>query len=185
MLGSVNVMLNTSCSGCVKPSTVVVCFSPTQLWDVHRIGLCSHLSFGHTSEAWLDVGQYVVQHFCLNTRSSSNAGGVCPKIIRQLMSSKLGSIVKGMPSSFVKKYCVGILHEFTQRPVHPLVSRYRHFWIWTPLFIGLSFTDTSTTCVASPSITDQPNSVKWNLETRFISPVYLEKKQWKGDRCGL
>lgn len=175
MLGSVNVMLNTSCSGCVKPSTVVVCFSPTQLWDVHRIGLCSHLSFGHTSEAWLDVGQYVVQHFCLNTRSSSNAGGVCPKIIRQLMSSKLGSIVKGMPSSFVKKYCVGILHEFTQRPVHPLVSRYRHFWIWTPLFIGLSFTDTSTTCVASPSITDQPNSVKWNLETRFISPVYLEK----------
>jgi len=27
------------------------------------------------------------------------------------------------PSSVVKKYWVGILHEFTQSPVHPLVSR--------------------------------------------------------------
>ena len=30
---------------------------------------------------------------------------------------------RSYPSSVVKKYCVGILHEFTQSPVQPLVSR--------------------------------------------------------------
>jgi hypothetical protein len=62
----------------------------------------SYLSFGHTSAAGLDVGHVLVQHFCLNTTSSSGAGGFCPKIIRQLMSSKLGSIVNGILSTHSK-----------------------------------------------------------------------------------
>ncbi len=53
------------------------------------------------------------------------------------------------PSSSVKKYCVGSLHRFTQSPVQPLVSRYRHLCMCTPLLSFLSWIVTSTTFCTS------------------------------------
>lgn len=76
----------------------------------------NYLSFGHTSEAGLDVGHVLLQHFCLNTTSSSGAGGVCPKIIRQLMSSKLGSIVNGILPTCPK---INLLRSKCHNRLHP------------------------------------------------------------------
>lgn len=43
--------------------------------------------------------------------SSSNAGGACPKHIRQLLSLKSGVIVTSTLSDSLKKVCVGTLHR--------------------------------------------------------------------------
>ena len=70
---------------------------------IHWWAIC-HLSFGHTSADRLVVG-HVLKQGCLKAWSSSGSGGLCPNIIRQLKSSKLGSIVKGILLTIFRHYC--------------------------------------------------------------------------------
>jgi hypothetical protein len=71
--------------------------------SIHWWAIC-HLSFGHTSADRLVVG-HVLKQGCLKAWSSSGSGGLCPNIILQLKSSKLGSIVKGILPTIFKHYC--------------------------------------------------------------------------------
>ena len=70
--------------------------------SIHWRAIC-HLRFGHTSADRLVVG-HVLKQGCLKAWSSSGSGGLCPNIIRQLKSSKLGSIVKGILSTIFRHY---------------------------------------------------------------------------------
>src|SRR6056300_1074918 len=49
-------------------------------------------------------------------------------------SSRSGFIVSGRPNCSRKNFCVGILHMLVHMPTQPEFSRYRHFFIFTPLF---------------------------------------------------
>lgn len=81
-----------------------------------------YFNFGQTSARGFADGQVAKQDW-RKAGSSSKGGGVCPKTIRQPRVSKFGSIVRGIPSSWLKKCCVGALQRLTHIPTHPLVSK--------------------------------------------------------------
>jgi hypothetical protein len=76
--------------------------------------------------------------------ASGGGGGGWPQIISQPPVSKLGVMVRGSPSSSVKKDCVGSWQRPTHMPLQPLSSRNRHRSITTLL------RHTSTSSSSSP-----------------------------------
>ncbi len=85
----------------------------------------SHNSLWHFDLSSTPVA-HSFKHAACMTSSSCRGAGVSPKTISQLNSSKLGFIVRGMPSSSVKKVCTGALHKFTHIPAHLLSAKYLH-----------------------------------------------------------
>mmetsp|Transcript_1487 Transcript_1487/g.9094 ORF Transcript_1487/g.9094 Transcript_1487/m.9094 type:complete len:341 (-) Transcript_1487:1018-2040(-) len=126
-------------------------------------------ALGHFARVAAAVGQDF-KHGEVMASSSSRGGGSWPKIIRQLMSSKLGFIVNGIPSSSVKNVCMGALHIFTHIPVQLLSSKKRHFSTTT---VDLTVPPKAGT--SSSSIVEGPTSHS-NIDTvifAFTSAPHL------------